>query len=84
MTQSKLALATAIALSLGLINSSPTPALREIPLSKSDIVIAGGETETTSGEDSTKMGQGSGSNTASGQDSGDKTASEKITAPATK
>jgi hypothetical protein len=66
MTQPKLALATALALSLGLMNPSLTPTVREIPLSKSDIVIAAGETGTTSGEDSAKMGEGS--NTASGQD----------------
>jgi hypothetical protein len=71
MTQPKLALATALALSLGLMNSSPTPTAREIPLSKSDIVIAAGETGTTSGEDSAKMGEGSGSNTATGQDTGE-------------
>jgi hypothetical protein len=67
MTRPKLALATALALSLGLMNSSSTPNPREIPLSKSDIVIAAGETGTTSGEDSAKTGAGSGSNTAGGQ-----------------
>jgi hypothetical protein len=66
------------------MNSSLTPTVREIPLSKSDIVIAAGETGTTGGEDSAKISEGSGSNTASGQESGDKTTSEKITAPATK
>jgi hypothetical protein len=84
MTQPKLALATALALSLGLMNSSLTPTVREIPLSKSDIVIAAGETGTTSGEDLAKMGAGHGSNTAGGQNSGGETASEKITAPETK
>ncbi len=76
MTQSKLALAMAIALSLGLMNSSPTPNPREIPLSKSDIVIAAGETGATSNEGSAKMGDGSSSNTATGQDSGEMSTSK--------
>jgi hypothetical protein len=81
MTQPKLALATALALSLGLMNSSLTPTVREIPLSKSDIVIAAGETGTTSGKDSAKTGAGAGSNTAGGQESGDKITSEKTPPP---
>lgn len=73
-TQSKLTFAIAMALSLGLIHSSPTP-VKETPLSKSDIVIA----EDTSGQDSARMGESSGTKTGSdGQASEGKTGSEKM------
>jgi hypothetical protein len=77
MTQSQLTLAIAVTLSLGLINSSPTPVMREMPLSKSDIVIAA---QDTSGQDSVKMGESSGTQSGTaGQSSESKTGSEKMT-----
>ena len=77
MTQSQLTLAIAVTLSLGLINSSPTPVMREMPLSKSDIVIAA---QDTSGQDSVKMAESSGTQSGPpGQSSESKTGSEKMT-----
>jgi hypothetical protein len=62
------------ALALGLIHSSPTP-VKETPLSKSDIVIA----QDTSGQDSAKMGESSGTKTSSdGRASEGKTGLEKM------
>jgi hypothetical protein len=76
MTRSQLTLAIAVTLSLGLMNSSPAPVMRENPLSKSDIVIAA---QDTSGQDSAKMGESSGTQSgSSGQTSESKTGSEKM------
>lgn len=58
MTQSKVVFALAAAVSFGIIQPANTPTEREVPLSKSDIVIAD-KGETTGGEGSTKMGGGS-------------------------
>jgi hypothetical protein len=70
----------AAALSLGLMNSSPTPVMREMPLSKSDIVIA----QDTSGQGSAKMGESSGTKSGSSNENSDKSDSEKMSQPAPK
>jgi hypothetical protein len=68
MTQLKVVFALAAAVSFGIIQPANTPTEREVPLSKSDIVIAD-KGETTGGEGSTKMGEGSNGGGAADQNS---------------
>lgn len=79
MSGSHIALALALAISFGVAKPTLSP-LREVPLSKSDILIA----DNANGQGSAKMGNGSASDTPSGQTSNEEAKSDKMTGSGTK
>lgn len=79
MTRTHIALAVALAVSFGVIRPTLSP-IREVPLSKSDILIA----DNTSEQGSAKMGNGSSSNDANGQAVNEGSKSDKMTGSSTK
>jgi hypothetical protein len=72
-------LAIAIAVSFGVIRPTLSP-LREVPLSKSDILIV----DNTNEQGSAKMGNGSASDNPNGQSVDEMSKSDKMTGSATK
>jgi hypothetical protein len=68
MTHSKAIVALAAAVSLGIVQHTNTPTAHEVPLSKSDIVIAE-KGQTTGAEGSAKIGEGSEAGGAADQNS---------------
>jgi hypothetical protein len=78
MPRTYLALAVALAVSFGVVKPTMSP-IREVPLSKSDILLA----DNTSEQGSTTMGKGSSDN-SSGQVVNEATKSDKTTGSSTK
>jgi hypothetical protein len=79
MSRTHIAVAVALAVSFGVIRPTLSP-IREVPLSKSDILVA----DNTSEQSSAKMGNASSFNKANGQAVGEGTKSDKMTSPSTK
>jgi hypothetical protein len=73
MSRAHIALALALAVTFGVTKPTLSP-LREVPLSKSDILLA----DNTSGQESAKMGQGAASSGQESQAPGGGTKSDKM------
>lgn len=79
MSRTHIALAIALAVWFGVMKPTISP-VREVPLSKSDILVA----DNTSGQGSAKMGQGSASSSANGQAVNEAGKSDKMTGSSSK